>query len=71
MKVSVCANLTYDFTAEIPDNVKTPEDALAETDFADPAFQELTQVLTKHGINFNANIVSILKEDTNEELYIM
>ena len=69
MKISVCANLAYDFSAEIPDDVKTPEDALAEADFADPVFQELCKVLNKYNVTFDSNIVSVIREDTDEMLY--
>ena len=71
MRVSVCACLAYDFVTEIPDDVKTPEDALAEADFADPAFQDICKILDSHNLGFDANIVSVVREDTDEVLYTM
>lgn len=65
MKVSVCARVVYHYEAEIPDGV----DIESAADSADPVYPRFVKALVNEGLNYDAEIVSIIDDDTGEEYY--
>lgn len=66
MKVSVCAQVTYSYEVEIPDGV----DLECYADSADPVYPRFVKALVNEGLNYEAKIVSIVDENTEEVLYV-
>ena len=67
MKVSVCAQVTYIYECEIPDDT---EDVILECDVADPVYQKLCKVLTENHLNFDGEIISVQDDETGKILYM-
>ena len=65
-KVSVCANIFYQYEVEIPDNVK---DLPCYCDAVDPVYFNICKEFTKKGIDYDGNLVSICDAETGEELW--
>lgn len=65
MRVSVCARVVYHYEAEIPDGV----DIESAADSADPVYPRFVKALVNEGLNYDAEIVSIIDDDTGEEYY--
>lgn len=67
MKVSVCAHITYYYTAEIPDDAT---DFVAAADSEDPVYNRVSSILHKNiGSNYESNIVSVVDIKTGKSLY--
>ena len=66
MKVTVCANVFYHYEVEVPENVA---DLPCFCDSADPVYFNITKELTKKGLDFDGNLVSICDAETGEELW--
>lgn len=73
MKLSISARINYQFNIELPPEFNgaeaTIEDILIYCDITDPVFQEICKVFTKENIEFDADIVSIVDEDTDTIIY--
>lgn len=67
MKVSVCARVVYHYEAEIPDDV----DIESFADSADPVYPRFVKALVNEGLNYEAEIVSIIDAETDEEYYAL
>lgn len=67
MKVSVCARVTYHYEAEIPDGV----DVVSAADSADPVYPRFVTALVNEGLNYEAEIVSIIDNETEEVYYAL
>ena len=67
MKVSVCASVIYRYEVEIPDGV----DLESFADSADPVYPRFVKALVNEGLNYEAEIVSIIDAETDEEYYAL
>lgn len=67
MKVSVCARVVYQYEVEIPDGV----DLESFADSADPVYPRFVKALINEGLNYEAEIVSIVDAETDEEYYAL
>lgn len=67
-KVSVSTSLFYTFSCEIPDEL-TGDEAMNYCDFEDPVFKSFCKILEKNNLNYDAEINSIIDEETDEVLY--
>lgn len=67
MRVSVCARVVYRYEVEIPDGV----DLESFADSADPVYPRFVKALVNEGLNYDAEIVSIVDADTDEEYYAL
>ncbi len=67
MRVSVCARVVYHYESEIPDGV----DIESAADSADPVYPRFVKALVNEGLNYEAEIVSIVDADTDEEYYAL
>jgi hypothetical protein len=65
MKVSVCARVVYHYEVEVPDGV----DLESFADSADPVYPRFVKALVNEGLNYDAEIVSIIDAETDEEYY--
>ena len=68
MKVSICAQVTYVYECEIPDETDSI-DLLLECDIADPVYGKLCKLLSENHLNFDGEIISIQDDETGEILY--
>ena len=68
MKVSVCAQVTYYYTAEIPDDVT---DIVTAADSEDPIYADITHKLhlCPAVTDYDGVIVSVADESTGKLLY--
>jgi len=67
MKVSVCARITYYYTAEIPDDTT---DYVTAADSEDPVYLDLCRTLhEKLGSDYEGEIVSVMDEEGDKYLY--
>ena len=66
MKVSVCAQITYIYECEIPDDT---EDVILECDIGDPVYGKLCKLLSENHLNFDGEIISVQDDETGEILY--
>lgn len=66
MKVSVCAQVTYYYEVEVPETVTDIE---CFCDSADPVYPRFVKALVNEGLNYNAEILSIVDDDTEEVIY--
>lgn len=67
MRVSVCARVVYRYEVEIPEGV----DIESFADSADPVYPRFVKALVNEGLNYEAEIVSIVDADTDEEYYAL
>lgn len=67
MRVSVCARVVYRYEVEIPDGV----DLESYADSADPVYPRFVKALVNEGLNYEAEIISIVDADTDEEYYAL
>ena len=67
MRVSVCARVVYRYEVEIPEGV----DLESFADSADPVYPRFVKALVNEGLNYEAEIVSIVDADTDEEYYAL
>lgn len=67
MRVSVCARVVYRYEVEIPEGV----DLECYADTADPIYPRFVKALVNEGLNYEAEIVSIVDADTDEEYYAL
>lgn len=67
MRVSVCARVVYQYEIEIPDGV----DLESFADSADPVYPRFVKALVNEGLNYQAEIVSIVDAETDEEYYAL
>jgi hypothetical protein len=70
MKVSVRVNLSYSYTAEIPDNTD-PDDILDAVDTDDPVYAGFSRILNLDPAitDYDANTVSVINDETGDYLY--
>ena len=69
MKISVAVAVYYNYEVEIPDN--TSREAIPlKCDIEDPVYKDIAKILTNEKLNFDAEITSIIKEDTDEEIIL-
>ena len=71
--VSVCAQITYNYEVEIPDDVTFEDeyDLLAYVDTEDPVYRDLCGVLGEAHLNYTGDTVSVIDADTGDDLYAM
>lgn len=67
MRVSVCARVVYRYEVEIPEGA----DLESFADSADPVYPRFVKALVNEGLNYEAEIVSIVDADTDEEYYAL
>lgn len=67
MHVSVCARVVYHYEVEIPEGV----DIESFADSADPVYPRFVMALVNEGLNYEAEIVSIVDAETDEEYYAL
>lgn len=70
MKVSVCANVTYWFETELPDDVAA-YDVVEAADEKDPVYHDLCRVLNGNVSSFEGNILSVINDETNDSLFTL
>ena len=68
MKVSVNVALYYNYETEIPDDI-TRGDLPWICDCEDPVYRDIAGVLHEAKLNYDAETISIIREDTDEVLY--
>jgi hypothetical protein len=70
MKVSVRVNLSYSYTAEIPDDTD-PDDILDVVDTDDPVYTGISRILHLDPAitDYDANTVSVINDETGDYLY--
>lgn len=71
MKISVSARINYQFIIDIPpeQNTEEPSEILMYCDMNDPVFHDICNTFAKKNIDFDADIVSIIDEDTDTIIY--
>ena len=70
MKVSVACAVYYNYSLEVSDDINK-SDLLSECDCNDPVFQDICQLLDKKRIDHDAEITSIINEETDDLLYTL
>ena len=68
MKVSVAVAVYYNYEVEIPDDT-TRKDLPSVCDIEDPVYEDIARVLHEARLDYDAEITSILREDTDEIIY--
>lgn len=68
MKVSVAVAVYYNYETEIPDDA-TRKDLSWMCDLQDPVYQNIIKVLREAELDYDADTISIVREDTNEIIY--
>ena len=70
MKVSVACAVYYNYSLEVPDGIDQ-SDLLSECYCNDPVFEDIFRLLDKKHIDHDAEITSIINEETDDSLYIL
>ena len=68
MKVSVAVAFYYNYETEIPDDI-TKKDLPWICDIRDTVYGDITKVMLKANLNYDAETTSIVREDTDEVIY--
>jgi len=68
-RVTVTATITYNYDVSVPD--EEMEDVVGYCDVQDPVFSQITKELVKNHLNYNAEIVTIRDDETDEEYYVL
>lgn len=68
MKVSVAVAVYYNYEVEIPDDT-TRQDLPWVCNQGDPVYEDIAKVLHEAKLNYDAEITSLLREDTDEIIY--
>lgn len=61
MKVSVCAQITYQYEVEL--NGEFADSDVIYCDSADPVYSDICKLMNKEGLDFDGKILSIVDGD--------
>lgn len=67
MKVTVCAQVNYLYEVDIHGDFVDSD--VIFCDSADPVYSDICKLMNKEHLNFEGRIISIINDETDEELY--